>query len=351
MANSNSAADFLTMLLAGAGASLSPGSAPVANMVVGQMATKNYGKMISDLLAGGGKLSADAENVSIKAPTNAFAGMLGTGNPSSYTPSNQGLPTLQQRMGGAGVQTPTNVSAPGQGAVTGTGGLARIVMSLLGGGVNPTSSPLAGANLVGLTPEHINSAMKLKMMQDQLAGERVKTILGSLQKPKDERTSDIKNYEYAVSQGFKGSFEDFKTLTSTAGIKDYEYARSQGYEGTYEQWKTDIAKAGSSQINIGESAFTRQVAVDKAKVMDPEFVNEVREEVSKQSGYEAKFADFWDKPETKHKVVVRMREQILQAFPDAQHGVVNGVMGWYRISEDGTKQLIQRNPYPELYQE
>ena len=177
MANSNPAADFLTMLLAGAGASLSPGGAPVANMVVGQMATKNYGKMISDLLAGGGKLSADAENVSIKAPTNAFAGMLGTGNPSSYTPSNQGLPTLQQRMGGAGVQTPANVNVPGQRAGTATGGLAQLLPLLLGGGVNPTSSPLAGANLVGLTPEHINSAMKLKMMQDQLAGEDIRNRL------------------------------------------------------------------------------------------------------------------------------------------------------------------------------
>jgi len=177
MANSNPAADFLTMLLAGAGASLSPGGAPVANMVVNQMATKNQADLISRILAGGGDFKANADKVTINAPTNAMAGILETGNPTSYIPSNQGLPTLQQRMGGAGVQTPTNVSTPGQGAVTGTGGLARIVMSLLGGGVNPTSSPLAGANLVGLTPEHINSAMKLKMMQDQLAGEDVRNRL------------------------------------------------------------------------------------------------------------------------------------------------------------------------------
>lgn len=50
-----------------------------------------------------------------------------------------------------------------------------------------------------------------------MAGEAIKTLIAA---PKDERTSSIKEYEYAVAQGFKGSYQDFIVQKAKAGASN-----------------------------------------------------------------------------------------------------------------------------------
>lgn len=54
--------------------------------------------------------------------------------------------------------------------------------------------------------------------------------------------------------------------TTPANIQGYEYAKSQGYKGTYTQWLMDQKKAGSTRItnNLGDTLTPGQEAMDKA---------------------------------------------------------------------------------------
>ena len=69
---------------------------------------------------------------------------------------------------------------------------------------------------------------------------------------KDERTSAIKNYEYAQSEAggkFKGSFEKFQDNARTSHGKDYEKAVDGGYKGDFNTWMLEMAKAGAITID------------------------------------------------------------------------------------------------------
>lgn len=65
------------------------------------------------------------------------------------------------------------------------------------------------------------------------------------------KTSDVKNYEAAKADGsFKGNFMQFMAQVADdkrapvkenkpAGIEEYEFAKSQGFKGTFQEWKRD----------------------------------------------------------------------------------------------------------------
>lgn len=330
------------------------------------ISSQNFMQMMQQMLGGGAKVSMDKDNLSIKAPSNALAGIMGTGNPSSHTPNLQGFPAIGERAGSAAPQSLSSVSPN----VSGTNASFNPMLAaflggnMMAGGGNPSASPLgnfSAADLAGLTPENIGQAVNFKMMQEELGEKRATKILESLQNQQKmqleyekllagERTSDIKNYEYAVNQGFKGSFQDFKDSTSTAHIKDYEYAVSTGYKGTFQQWLTEIAKAGGTTINVGERAFEGARGRDAASVMAPDLYTKATETVIKRNPmFKAPGSD--KLPEFKDAVRGEMENQILQMFPTAKRGTVSTkegkIAGWWVDAGEGKYKLIQRDPFKE----
>jgi hypothetical protein len=99
-------------------------------------------------------------------------------------------------------------------------------------------------NSLAKAPKDSNEAMALQQALNGTPEDREKTlasivnnaarmgIIGSEAPAKDSRTPDIKNFEYAKSQGFPGSFPDYqqtgKTGTDgrTAEIKNFEYGKA-----------------------------------------------------------------------------------------------------------------------------
>jgi hypothetical protein len=53
------------------------------------------------------------------------------------------------------------------------------------------------------------------------------------------QTNAQKDYQYAVANGYKGTFEDWKRAgtKSSSGVQEYEYAKANGFTGTFEDWK------------------------------------------------------------------------------------------------------------------
>ena len=235
------------------------------------IAAQNYSKLLKTLLAGGGKVTADKDNITIKHPVNALGGGQtgGTATPGAEGPADRSLtaPTVPKETDSTSALT--NML---------TGNLDT---------VNPSASPLgniSGADLAGLTPQDIGSALGLKLKTQELEQSSISNLLKraneaerlKIEAAKTHDTADIKNFEYAVKQGYTGTFDEFKNSTDTAGIKEYKLAVSQGYKGTIEQWKTDLAKASRTQINIGEKVEQAEAMADvKARkyFTDPEGLN------------------------------------------------------------------------------
>lgn len=48
-----------------------------------------------------------------------------------------------------------------------------------------------------------------------------------------------------------------------AGVEEYQFAVSQGYPGSYEQWKTDMAKAGATNIDFNQNQGTAAGFADR----------------------------------------------------------------------------------------
>ncbi len=231
--------NMLLYLLAGAGKAIAgPGSAgaSIGSTVQGTIAAENQNKlsshylqMLSGMLKGGAKINFDKDNVNIKAPVAALSGQDGSvsGTAETVNPANPA--------------NPANASPTGQ-------------------PINPSFGPLNSTDLVGLTPADMASALsgalgvsnfKAKMAADQ----------AQLNAPAQEKkTSAIKNYEYALTKGYSGSFTDFQSAAKTTHQKDYVAAKAGGYKGSFNNWLQEMAKAGA--INLGDIVARKAATSD-----------------------------------------------------------------------------------------
>lgn len=262
---------MLVQYLSAAGQDIGAGKPLGANVNAAtqkNLAAQSQAKMLQKILAGGGKISMDGQKFNIS-----------------------GHPDLLKEGGamGGGEATGTGAgtkpgSAPAETTNTPQTGTS-IMSQILGGNTtpNPTASPLGNItanDLVGLTPENISGALALKQNQDKLSQESVNSQFDNLYKLAQAQsvagntrdTAEIKNYQYAVKNGFKGTFEEWKNTTDTATQKDYEYAVKQGYKGTYQEWRLELARASGTNINIGDKvnqAEAMQDVKDKRYFSDP----------------------------------------------------------------------------------
>ena len=265
---------LLLQYLSAAGQDIGAGrplGANVNQVTQQNIAAQNYSKLLKKLLEGGGKVTMDKDEVTIKHPVSA-------GNPLGSA-GQAGTPGLASGDRGTTGENLAKLNAPATNATLG-GNLSAL---------NPSSSPLdiPASDLAGLTPQDISAALGFRMKAEELGQQKIvdaaKEVLANrkleIEQAKlgeEKQTADIRNYQYAVSQGYKGSFADFKNSAETATVKDYEYAVSQGYKGSYQDWRTELAKAGGTNINIGEkiglkveeSKIIPRTAMNSGKLME-----------------------------------------------------------------------------------
>jgi hypothetical protein len=279
---------MIAQYLAAAGEDIGAGrpiGAAVGKVTSQQIQNQNYVKMLQKLLAGGGKIQADSQNVTIKAPVGAFGQNQQASDPVGATMS------APKNLFQIGSEQPPTQSQPTQQPVQSQS--TSIMSALLGGAAdtpNPSSSPLgniSAADLAGLTTQDISQALHFKTTQDemdrrnQLDEVRERLALRKLELDTmraiakgDEKTAGIKEYEYAVRNGYTGTFTEFKNTSSSAGIEDYNKAVSQGYKGSYLDWKLKLASAGRSNVTVNvegkkELAQVLQDVKDSRYFTDP----------------------------------------------------------------------------------
>ena len=256
--------------LSGAGGAMSAGQpiGPALNQATQQNITAQsykaqqgeFSKMFQAILAGGGKINLDKENVSIKAPKAAFNAPGGGGTELAQEGS--------QQPGGSGIDwtKPENLSK-------------------LSGILNPSASPLdtTGADLAGLTPQMISQALSDAGSVEVFKQKRITDLANMIYKgslteytealtekartpgiPKDTRTTAIKNFEYAQSVkggAYVGSFEEWEKDAKTTHQKEYTQAVKEGYKGDFHSWLRDMTALGGG-LNLEEKITEKEAFAD-----------------------------------------------------------------------------------------
>jgi hypothetical protein len=155
-------------------------------------------------------------------------------------------------------------------------------------------SGISDSDLAGLTPQDISSAIGLKMHQDELGRKKVSDIIDMMYKSeqlgasrikssidlykalKEDETAEMKNYNYAVKSGFKGSFMDFKDAARTTHQKDYDEAVRGGYKGSFNTWLLQMQRAGASNITNVIDTYKQKAQLEGYKYfMGKEWVDDV----------------------------------------------------------------------------
>ena len=253
----------------GAGKPLGANVAAVTNQQVG---LNSYARLLKDVLGNGGKMSMDKDNFTLKGPAGALGKTMSnpvSGEqlaPQNVTPTMADPYTGEQLPGRAAAAVSAN---PVASAATSQGGLnSDFLRSILMGNVsgNPSASPLenlSGAALAGLTPSDVSQALRLKLAQDEMSERKVGNALDNVYRmqqiraneralnapPKEDLTSNMKEYRLAQMQGFEGSFVDFMKRDPEV-VRTYEYAKNQGFEGTIEDWVMKKAREGATRITL-----------------------------------------------------------------------------------------------------
>ena len=211
-------------------------------------------KLLKTLLEGGGKYSMDEKGVSLKAPVGAFA---------DTDLSIPGFEESYSRVSGIR----TDYTAPER--------TRRPV------GYNPSASPLDSADLVGLTPENISQALQLKFAGEELGRKRLADLSrtgyygAAIEKMRAE-TAAIPAKQFISA--WKVATEDERT----AAMKNYDFAVSQGYEGKFEEWLTSLAEAsGKSTERILADFVAKKGAGTALELAGPDFVQDVRTDLMK----------------------------------------------------------------------
>jgi hypothetical protein len=83
------------------------------------------------------------------------------------------------------------------------------------------------------------------------------------------KPADIQAYEYSLTQGFKGTLQDWMQSKQElpANVQEYEYARKQGYPGTYTQWVKENRAPGTN-ISIVNTPTAKSLSEPVGKLAE-----------------------------------------------------------------------------------
>jgi len=307
---------LLLQYLSGAGAAISSGQpigAGLDPITQQNIKSQNYMKIFQKMLSGkfgeGDKIVSNSKGTKIDISKMSMDAL-------DIGGENQLVPEGTPNIGSQGVNKGLDSKAPG---------LANPFAS----SQSDTFSP---ADLAGLSPQDISSALSGVMSVEALKQKKMSNVVDSLYKiqkieeskaitagltpsitisgtdikltkdqylkwykeaDKDERTAAMKNFEYAQGKGFKGSFEEFQDNAKTTHQKDYNAAIAGGYEGSFNEWMLDMVKAGAAQFNFGETAERATAGAlgrQTAKFQDPNYIQGIETNL-KKSGTTWRAAD------------------------------------------------------------
>ena len=270
---------LLLQYLAGVGGAMSAGE-PIGPAVAGitqqNISAQNFVKMMKTLLAGGGKLNLDKENLSFKAPMSVF----GEG-------TKMGEPT-----GGSALDPSRYTTGAKQPAFD------------LGDLLNPSASPLdiSAADLAGLTTQDITQALQLKFAGEELKRKKMadvveETYYGAAARRMEAETARITPSISVPGIGMLSRPEFiqwWKTATKderTAAKKNYDVAVDQGYEGSFEDWMVRLAALEGGIPEFAEKKRIGEEIKTESKLAGPDYVQTVREDLMKDR-------DKWGTPPT-----------------------------------------------------
>ena len=115
---------------------------------------------------------------------------------------------------------------------------------------NPFTGNFSASDLAGLTPQDIISVLGMKMRQEELKVDKeYKEAVSKAALNKNTSPNEVRLYQYAVGQGYKGSFVDFKNSGVPNPYKEYEAAVK---DPRFNKWLLEQKKAGATNISLGE---------------------------------------------------------------------------------------------------
>lgn len=341
---------FLQMLSA-AGTDISQGTGGTNTnaAVQGNIQNQNFMKLLKMLLSTDGTkgtFSNTGVNLTIPKETEMFKSLL-----------SEDLATPSTNL----TSVPQNANAGGMYG-SGMGGV-NIANPFVEG--QPNTEELSASDLAGLTTKDISTAFGLKQSQDELRGKTVAQIQDALYKSKlmeninsdietrtprfeipglgkvnatqylnwkklqeEKKPNEAKLYEYAMKQGFTGSFMDFENRAQTTHKKDYDEAIKGGYKGDFNSWMLDMAKAGA--INLGDKLEQKKKEGElKGQLYfnNPEWTKDVDKVVQTFDKDQAWLLPETDRPLARAKVKVKAIEDRIAAGGGNVQNVV--------LAEDG----------------
>jgi hypothetical protein len=120
-----------------------------------------------------------------------------------------------------------------------------------------------------------------------------------------------------------------------ADVEKYEYAVNQGFKGSFIDYQTQLRKSGAAQINIGEQVAKTQaveevkdVVAEKSYIKSPKFIDDATRAAKEKVGENWKWMEDYEKEEA---IFDETDKRIKEAFPTETlvFGERRGKRGWF----------------------
>ena len=361
--------------LSGAGADISSGKglgANVNNITQQNISSQNMAKLLQQVLGPDGTkatLSNTGINLTIPKETALFSNLLqgtepgglweGMAAPLGTPKEANAAPVATPSMGGgSSVANPFDetVSSFNPTASDLAGLTAQDISSVIGAKMQRDAS-IADSVYKGKLSENIDSEIAARTPRFEIPGigkVNASQYLDWQKLQQSNKPTEAKLYEYALQQGFKGSFMEFKDSAITTHKKDYDEAVRGGYKGSFNTWMTQMAKAGA--INLGDKVAEKKAlggAQSQLDVMSPDYARTVSSKTVDAKGWNyknmaaiddivKKYPNLSQEQATQALKMATVRKimdgEIKQAFQDQKVQYTKD--GWY---VDG--KLVVRDPY------
>lgn len=332
--------------------------------------SKSYMNMlIGDALGGGGSITVNKDGFNLKGPST----LLGNKNKETKV---GGLPDMTGTLSGIDYEDTPGLPDVANPTVPTSNGLSRADMiNFFSAG--PQVEFLKNADLTGLSPEDINSALQMNMQletrgMDVLAKAlNIKMAQAQIQNyeddnarawyealNKDEKDEVLRRFERfnesRVSTGKKPiSFETYTMITGNDSFKDFFLTNEvKGYGNFLEKMK----KAGATNVNVstGDKAYQSEVGKNVGEVMSPQYPTSIEKQVREDFNKTASNGTLKERRrilslsgEQKEKEIkLNTRKTITQHLMSAgqigEFEVIigkndDGTVSWYKKLPDGKK--------------
>ena len=144
---------------------------------------------------------------------------------------------LSEWLSGLGDRFTGNISAAGP------QGLASLGAAIAGAPRNQWGTGLAQG--LAQYSQLAQTNKKKASLAEALKGAMGQSDMSPLQRTLIEQYPDL-----AVPEIAKGIFDKPKAVEQPNDVREYEYAKGQGYKGTFQDWTTQLKKAGASNVNV-----------------------------------------------------------------------------------------------------